>query len=660
MEAVVHEDSPLASFLEGRQPGSQLQTLANWSDHVGQGECIPGDETSNLSDGDTPNLTSFAPRGLPAIRQRLRNVLPKPLKLEISPKGRKVERMQDTYSVRNISMCQPLSPADLSQSAVRIRAENERFLERFRFIIVGSQLLSERAKSATHRRNKSRSSNHDDPAVHSQTTLPFSLEGAAMAATSPFLLTWGLHIITLRSQQLSGLHWRDIGLLLLIFATVAVAVYGYAHHKMRQKIRLSALNEATRLTTASQAFDSIASSAFNLLVELEVVSRGYELGNQLPPACRLESQGSARTSLELRRSLLQSLVETSFLWVEVHHSLTPAVRQIDLERYHDIYDVTRHDIDECASGVRLAGGDEESLRHIRLEMARQFVCRKIVLCDLLALPADTRLHATWGPAIDEMRRLTDVLDRCSRSLGCILERQESQGWGKQSSGETGNEADGASPEHHPPTPSTPGREHVKMQLRRLDSMSQGIRSLHTRMMLLRDETNQVSGSVNESTEMSTILSRHYERIGTELRGLLAEWERGKPSMLLRIETPSHRRSSSLKPPVSPADSLSGHTAVEGSPSDALRVLSGEESNGTRSGLESMSDSEEIFEAISSPPTRQRSSLTREEKMAKMKEERQKRALLQEKAEANTNMLRELETVIKLRPHRRTSSRVTSV
>ena len=383
-------------------------------------------------------------------------------------------------------------------------------------------------------------------------------------------------------------------------------------------------------------------------------------GSGLPPVTRLEAQNSTRTTSELRRSLLRSVTEVSLQWIEAHHSLARVIKQSDLERYHDIYDVTQRDIDDCVSGVHVVESDEESLRHLRLEMARLFISRKIVLCDLLALPADSPLHKTWILAVDEMKRITDKLEQSGCNLSHVVERQESQQWGDKAGGEGSNGVDGMAAECLPATPGSPGREHVKMQLRRLDSMSQAVRALHTRMMLLRDETNSAVDVANESAEMSSILCKQYGRIGSELRGLLGDWERGRSSMLLRVETSRRRssvHSSGLKPPMSPADSLSGRTAVEGSPSDALRVLQGDETG--RSGPESTSD-EEVFEAVAAPPTRQRSSMTREEKIARMKEDRLRRAALQEKADANTKMLRELETVIKHRPHKRTSSRVISM
>ena len=76
----------------------------------------------------------------------------------------------------------------------------------------------------------------------------------------------------------------------------------------------------------------------------------------------------------------------------------------------------------------------------------------------------------------------------------------------------------------------------------------------------------------------------------------------------------------------------------------------------------MSENEEVYEAIAMPKQRERSTLTREERIVKMKVERAKRDSVRQEADASTNMLRELESVINLRPRPKTTGgggRVTS-
>ncbi len=159
--------------------------------------------------------------------------------------------------------------------------------------------------------------------------------------------------------------------------------------------------------------------------------------------------------------------------------------------------------------------------------------------------------------------------------------------------------------------------------------------------------------------MGTNLLIQYESIGIDLKALMQEWEEGKAALTLNIDR-NEQRLSAMSGVLSPTTSLSGLTAVEeGSAMDALKILNGEKPS--RSSLDlSSSDAEEIFEAVALP--RKRSSLTREERIAKMKEDRVKRESIKSKSEANTHMLRELESVINMRPRGKTSStrRITSI
>lgn len=170
--------------------------------------------------------------------------------------------------------------------------------------------------------------------------------------------------------------------------------------------------------------------------------------------------------------------------------------------------------------------------------------------------------------------------------------------------------------------------------------------------MLREESDKTLNETEDVSELGTNLMIQYESIGVDLKGLMQEWEAGKTALALNIDR-NERRVSSMSGMLSPTTSLSGLTAVEeGNVSDALRALNGETKS--RSSMDfSSSDAEEVFEAIAMP--RQRSALTREERITKMKEDRVKRESTREKAEANTHMLRELESVINLRPRGKITS-----
>lgn len=211
----------------------------------------------------------------------------------------------------------------------------------------------------------------------------------------------------------------------------------------------------------------------------------------------------------------------------------------------------------------------------------------------------------------------------------------------------------------PQMPLTPGRERIRSQMRKLTSLSQGLRGLQARMHLLREDADKLAGN---SSHVSSTMASRYDSLGSELKDLLEEWQEGQAIFRSSVDTSSNRLSLPVLPkttPSSPTISLGGSTAVEGSPPDALRALNGYGScHRSSSSTATSSAGEEVFEAIAVP--RQKSTLSRDERIAKMREERVRQAVTKSKAEASTHMLKELETVIRLRPRGRTTGRITTL
>lgn len=208
---------------------------------------------------------------------------------------------------------------------------------------------------------------------------------------------------------------------------------------------------------------------------------------------------------------------------------------------------------------------------------------------------------------------------------------------------------------------SPSRDNLRAQFRRLNSLSQGVRALHAKLHIISEESNANIERTDSPTDFEATLLAQYESIGSDIRALLQEWEAGKVAMLHSAERHSlgdrSRTSSAMLSPLSPTSSLGGTTAVEGSPTDALKALNGE----GRPDLTHAFDDEEIFEAVVLPSSRnKRASLTRDERLARVREDRARQAAAREKVDANTNMLKELEMVIQQRPRKDLSKRVTSI
>ncbi|OJD18902.1 hypothetical protein AJ78_01086 [Emergomyces pasteurianus Ep9510] len=614
MEALVYQDSPLANYLEGEGAAEQDWALQN-DHHAPQ---APLDSSP----------VNFAPRGRPTFQDRIRNKLPAPLQLKPMGQHKTLAKIHDA--------CKAAVSTKIGKS------ENERFLEQFGYAIVASQLLNEQSAPSYSTATGLLSNNTHNPDSSGTRAASFGLRGAVFTAGASFSVVWLLHWA--RSRQGSGWDVRRICILIILLLAVAIAFYAFAKRQWLKYLRRQAVEVASVLVTNAQSFDSAASASVVLIQEVELVSRGYRISTPMPPITRLEEQTQTRRCLRLRRILSECLAEMLERYLDTKRHLRLLTDTANLEKYYDIYDFSPEELEE--SKPLLADNameDKTSLRSLRHLFSRVYSARKGTLCCLLALPADGGEAdiANWSTAIDEMQRLAVTNGACVQRLAAILNEQDYN--------------------IIPPSPQSnlaPNKDRHRAQLRRLNSLSQGIRGLHAKMQLIREESDASLERATDDADFGTTLTTLYESIGADLRGILQEWEAGKSSLLATLENPDRlsRPTSLLRSPASPTFSLGGVTAVDGGPAEALRALNGEDQH--LQSPDNNMDDDEVFEAIALP--RKRNSMTRDERMARMKEERARQAVAREKSDANTHMLRELETVIKLRPRGKTAPRVTSI
>lgn len=320
----------------------------------------------------------------------------------------------------------------------------------------------------------------------------------------------------------------------------------------------------------------------------------------------------------------------------------------DLEKFLDVYDISNPDLQEASlSYSESEFEDAETLKALRVLQYRLSTLRRVYLCSLLALEADGAKpdFARWSAVVDSMLVLAAATGEWSEKFNRVLAEEEQFAL--------------PSPlKIHP----TPGRERLRNSVRKLSGLSQGIRSLQAKMQILREESHKSLEESEDITELGTHLMAQYDSIGTDLKNLVQAWEAGRSALALNIDRHERRISQASSGLRSPVPSLGGLTAVdEGSPSEALRALNGDLSSPQQSAPPSVGSNsdDEVFEAIAIP--KKRMSMTREERMQKIQEDRQRQASLREQREASTNMLKELESVINLRPQRvGPGARVTSL
>ncbi|KAL4751304.1 hypothetical protein BDW72DRAFT_174134 [Aspergillus terricola var. indicus] len=615
MESLVYENSPLAEYLRGEGEHSP-----DW----------PVKEIENEDDLSDSTAADFAPRGASKFQTRIRNKLPKPVNFKASRQTVALGRLYD--------VCTSALNSRLG------RNDNERFLEQFGYVIVASQLLNEHsAPSYTSATDVlSNTVPTDLPAI----STTFGLQGAFVTASTSFSIAWLLHWS--RPRAGTGINPRKVGVLLMLVPVLGVLFYAFARRQWLKYLRHQAVDAAVLLIGNAQGFDSAASASVVFIQEVELVSRGYRISTPLPPISRLEDQTQVRRCLRLRRIVSECFYSMLDYYIQAQHVLQPLTDSANLAKYYDIYDISQEDLMEIEAALAdRETEDQFSLRGLRTLFGRLYLVRKSILCCLLALGADGGGSdiARWSTAIEQMRNLTMVTGQNMQRMTSVL-----------------NEEDRAADVPPSPLPTaSPGKERLRAQYRKLNLLSQGIRALHAKMHVFKEmSANDLDRT--DTSELEASLLAQYESIGSDIRGLLQEWESGKSSLMNSLDkdsVASRSRPPSGLFPVSPTPSLGGTTAVEGSPSDALRALNGE--SRPVSGINySIDDVEEVLEAVALPRNNKRASLTREERIARVKEDRAKQAAARDRMDANTHMLKELEMVIKQRPRTTHSKRVTSL
>ncbi|KAI9687255.1 MAG: hypothetical protein M1822_002298 [Bathelium mastoideum] len=628
MDSLVLEDSPLAQYLEAegtRDPdeASKLDTEAS-------------------SDSLPEFHLRFAPQGTATIRARLKNKLPAKLQLEI-PSRTATKKLQNAW-LRTIN-------------ARMGHADSRRFLEHFRYIIIASQLLNENPGPSALRPNVPQLDDPTEglPTLRNQQILPASVAGAAVTAIGAFILVWLINWA--RPSPTTGLSKSRIFGVFVVLSLISIVAYIFARRQWLQSLRREAVESVSTLVTHIQGFDASTSSALLLIQEVELVARGYRVSSPLPPVTRLEEK--AQTSQNRRCQRLRKALRTSFTTVipqleeSYNRALCNLATENDFEKYLDMYEIGDQDLEEAGLGLGDFEPDEmESLKILKLYHYRLNVLLRMTLCSFLALEADGGKHdfSRWRTALEIMNSIILTTARATKSLVDILDQEEQF--------------------NVPPTPAkavppSPSRERLRNQIRKLTSLSQGIRGLQAKMQILREESNKTLEASEDITELGSTLMQQYESIGADLKSLQQAWEEGKKSLAINIDRHERRVSLASSGLRSPAPSLGGLTAVDessidGSPGDALRALNGEPPGLSSTTSATSESDEEVFEAIALP--RQRTLLSREERIAKMHKDRERRASLMEKRNAETNMLKELESVISLRQPKKvaTTGRITSI
>jgi hypothetical protein len=153
------------------------------------------------------------------------------------------------------------------------RADNARFLERFRYLIVASQLLN--VHSYLGQTSYASSRDAAVPAPEAPHIGTFTVAGAAVTASSAFFLAWFIHWAKGGASTTAGKG--RVVVLLIVMTLFATASYTYMRRQWLQYLRQQSLAEISEFIAKAHVFDTAAAGALTLIQEVELVSRGYRM-----------------------------------------------------------------------------------------------------------------------------------------------------------------------------------------------------------------------------------------------------------------------------------------------------------------------------------------------------------------------------------------------
>lgn len=244
------------------------------------------DDVSDHSISPPSSPNNFAPVGRPMVRKRFRKNAPEPIHLNIPHRMKRYSSLgslHDSYSVRFYADILKVIAAGLmsyvrgQKKAVTARidrADNQKFIEQFRYTIVASQLLSGQSVAGLNHFYRNQDASVDTSTKGNDVILPNST-GLIATAAGALVVALGIRWLCL------GGYTRLTKSGVLITVVVAVAVGLVAHFYIRKQwlryVRNKALAEVATFVAKSQDWDSATSAALSLIQEVELVSRGYRL-----------------------------------------------------------------------------------------------------------------------------------------------------------------------------------------------------------------------------------------------------------------------------------------------------------------------------------------------------------------------------------------------
>lgn len=512
--------------------------------------------------------------------------------------------------------------------------ENGQFLEKFRYCLVSSQLLEAgpRYRALANTDNKKILSSYKARVLFGDEPwklLKVSKKFWVGSSGGCLLAVIGVLIEFYKSGKMTTK--KSIIVFVVCLCTI-LYLFAHSRRKALRYVRAKAILQAQLFVNNNYRFDQAAGRLLGLVQEVELLARGYrpdladrvDLKQNYVPYSRLEQGG---TTLRTAKNLRSALCASFFLVIQAYEDslvkILPYVDRDSLSRYFDIYELSsrQEEVGLSIEGNSVVWQDSynksrseyygpsaanASLSRLRLEFRRVHCLRRSFLCCLLVIN-------TSGVCSDEeFTEWFHVVDELDKTGGLM-----------------GHMAGALSRDNLLYSTAVP-----------LDDITTGEETLVTpHMSLLLGTMHHLESRIQLLRE-DIDYEHNYHLLGEDIKSFLDIWQSGNmASGSQQDNARTNKRqswlsTSTLVPPEESYGIISGNTSLDGydepmSPRESMREY---QQNG-------------VFEAISSGKERPRSTLTREERIALVKESRERETAKLRQAESQGNFLNELGNVL---------------
>ena len=116
-------------------------------------------------------------------------------------------------------------------------------------------------------------------------------------------------------------------------------------------------------------------------------------------------------------------------YYRLHQTLKPFAAALDLEKYYDIYEISRMDLEDAELVANVESAeieDADTLHDLKVGLQKLHILRKLVLCTLLALDADGSKSdfRRWSVAVEMMCKFTSLTVHMISNIDEVMGEEE--------------------------------------------------------------------------------------------------------------------------------------------------------------------------------------------------------------------------------------------